>query len=326
MADPLWQYLGRYETLSQEELVGVEQPIAAARALRRAADRAAGSADADDGIELRLSAARGADRSRNARPPRRLAADGQHHRVDGRSDVDRPRAPRPARVGRDASTAGGVFHGVPAAPCAPAACAAGMWPATCRGRSASPVVVAYLTPSASTLWARLHGAAPDQIIHAEDGSGLSLIKSDPAERRNRGLCQWPRPERPALWRSAYCRSARCRRWSIRRPVSVAIIGLGSGRHAVRAGGRPETQRIDSIEIIAPELETLQQLDRRRHYPALRMLLQDAPRAALVHRRQDADQEGPHAAMTSSRRTRSAPPAPTPAISIPSSISSCCAIA
>jgi spermidine synthase len=59
------------------------------------------------------------------------------------------------------------------------------------------------------------------------------------------------------------------------PGAIAIIGLGSGDTLFGVGGRSETQRIDSIEIIVPELATLQQLDRRQIYPALRMLLQDA---------------------------------------------------
>jgi len=105
------------------------------------------------------------------------------------------------------------------------------------------------------------------------GSGLSLLKSGPGSNETvvhaNGLGQSALPygglhtvlgALPAMVHPA--------------PVSVAIIGLGSGDTLFGVGGRSETQRIDSIEIIVPELETLQQLDRRRHYPALRMLLQD----------------------------------------------------
>jgi spermidine synthase len=135
-------------------------------------------------------------------------------------------------------------------------------------------VVAYLTPSASTLWARLHGAAPEHIIFAEDGTGVSLLKRVPGSDETvvyaNGLGQSALPygglhtalgALPAMVHPA--------------PVSIAIIGLGSGDTLFGVGGRPETQRIDSIEIIVPELETLRQLDRRRDYPALRMLLHDA---------------------------------------------------
>jgi spermidine synthase len=59
------------------------------------------------------------------------------------------------------------------------------------------------------------------------------------------------------------------------PVAIAVIGLGSGDTVFSAGGRPETQTIDSIEIIAPEFETLRRLDQWRYYPGLRSLLTDA---------------------------------------------------
>jgi spermidine synthase len=58
------------------------------------------------------------------------------------------------------------------------------------------------------------------------------------------------------------------------PVSIAVIGLGSGDTVFGFGGRPETQRIDSIEILAAELTALRQFDARDGYPALRMLLAD----------------------------------------------------
>ena len=60
----------------------------------------------------------------------------------------------------------------------------------------------------------------------------------------------------------------------RAPVTVAVIGLGSGDTVFAIGGRPETQIIESIEIVEPEIETLRLLDQQRTYPALRMLLQD----------------------------------------------------
>lgn len=53
-----------------------------------------------------------------------------------------------------------------------------------------------------------------------------------------------------------------------------MIGLGSGDTLFAIGGRPETRTIDSIEIIAPEINTLHRLDRLHTYPGLRMLLHD----------------------------------------------------
>ena len=46
-----------------------------------------------------------------------------------------------------------------------------------------------------------------------------------------------------------------------------MIGLGSGDTVFAIGGRRETQTIDSIEIIAPELQTLRVLDQTALTPA-----------------------------------------------------------
>jgi spermidine synthase len=148
----------------------------------------------------------------------------------------------------------------------------GLW----RRRAAAIALVAaamYATPSATTLWSRLHGTAPDQVIHAEDSSGLSVLKSLPDRTTTvlhaNGLGQSVLPyggfhtvlgALPVLIHPA--------------PVAVAVIGLGSGDTVFGIGGRPETRTIDSIEIIEAELKTLRLLDQQRTYPALRMLLQD----------------------------------------------------
>ncbi len=59
------------------------------------------------------------------------------------------------------------------------------------------------------------------------------------------------------------------------PRTVAVIGLGSGDTLVAVGGRSGIQAIDSIEIVAPQLDTLKQLEQVRPYPGLRSLLQDS---------------------------------------------------
>ncbi len=58
------------------------------------------------------------------------------------------------------------------------------------------------------------------------------------------------------------------------PRRVAIVGLGSGDTVFSASGRQETERIDCIEIVAPQLETLRRLAARHAYPALTGLLGD----------------------------------------------------
>jgi hypothetical protein len=59
------------------------------------------------------------------------------------------------------------------------------------------------------------------------------------------------------------------------PRRVAIIGLGSGATLYAAGGRRETARITSIEIVAPQLAALRQLSRVKSYGGIASLLSDS---------------------------------------------------
>lgn len=135
------------------------------------------------------------------------------------------------------------------------------------------VTAAWMIPSGLTLWARLHGTLPLEIVQREDGSGLSVLKTPVGSAETtvyaNGLGQSTLP-----FGGIHTALGACPALLHPRPVSIAVIGLGSGDTVFSAGGRPETRTIDSIEIIAPELDTLQQLDRRRHYPGLRSLLND----------------------------------------------------
>ena len=130
-------------------------------------------------------------------------------------------------------------------------------------------------PSASTLWARLHGTTPDRILFAEDGSGLSVIKDESTGPERRvvvyvdGLGQSQIPyggyhtllgALPAMLHP--------------NPESVAVIGLGSGDTLFGISGRPETRRVLCLEIVAPQLRTLQMLARERHYPGLTETITD----------------------------------------------------
>ncbi len=141
------------------------------------------------------------------------------------------------------------------------------------GGIAAALLLAYSLPPAVTLWSRLHRSRPAEIIQGEDSSGLSVLKMRTGSQQTivhaNGLGQGTLPfggvhtllgSVPALIHP--------------NPQSIAVIGLGSGDTLFAVGGRAETTRIDSIEIIAPELDTLQRLDRIRQYPGLRMLLRD----------------------------------------------------
>jgi hypothetical protein len=59
------------------------------------------------------------------------------------------------------------------------------------------------------------------------------------------------------------------------PRQVAVIGLGSGDTAYAAAGWPNTDRIMCVEIIRPQLVTLQALHRERPDPGLTGLLTDS---------------------------------------------------
>ena len=134
-------------------------------------------------------------------------------------------------------------------------------------------VLVWMIPSATTFWARLHATLPSQIVHGEDGSGLSVLKMRAANIETivyaNGLGQSRLP-----YGGIHSALGACPAMLHPQPASVAVIGLGSGDTVFSAGGRPETRTIDSIEIIAPQLDTLRELDQQRHYPGLRSLLND----------------------------------------------------
>jgi spermidine synthase len=144
--------------------------------------------------------------------------------------------------------------------------------------------VIVLLPNGQTLWARLHSASPQDVLYAEDGAGLALLKAERPDFSGNvgvfvnGLGQsWIPFGRvhsalgalPALIHPA--------------PSTIVIIGLGSGDTAFSAAARTETRRLISVEIIGAQVETLRELTRLRAYPALMSLLSD-PR--IEHRADD----------------------------------------
>jgi hypothetical protein len=137
------------------------------------------------------------------------------------------------------------------------------------------VAVAWRMPGSTVLWAALHGSTPDRIIAAEDGSGLSVLRGGEAGfvgetvvyANGLGQSAIPFPAHhiilglvPVMLHPD--------------PREVAIVGLGSGATLYAAGGRHETRRISSIEIVAPQLRTLQRLNERRRDGGLSSLLSD----------------------------------------------------
>jgi predicted membrane-bound spermidine synthase len=161
--------------------------------------------------------------------------------------------------------------------------ARGIW--TRQPRTATAALVAagliasmaiFGMPDAQTLWARLHGASPAQVLFAEDGSGLSLLKAEGAGfARSRvvvfvnGLGQSWIP-----YGGVHTALGALPAFIHSFPATVLVIGLGSGDTAFAAAGRTEIQRLVSVEIIGAQHETLQRLTPMQPYPGLLALLSD----------------------------------------------------
>jgi len=138
-----------------------------------------------------------------------------------------------------------------------------------------------MVPSSRVLWSHLHGVIGPGAIVQEDGSGVALIRPDAEGElivyaNGRSQSQLPYGgihtmlgAFPVLLHPD--------------PVTVAAIGLGSGNTAFSLGARPETTRIESIEIVGPVLAALQAVGRRDSDAGLRALLDD-PR--VKHYRRD----------------------------------------
>jgi spermidine synthase len=147
---------------------------------------------------------------------------------------------------------------------------------------ATCLIAAWIVPAPARLWASLHGTTVERIIHAEDGSGLAVLRADTGDFRKNttvfanGLGQSWIPYghvhtwlglMPALLHPA--------------PKSVAVIGLGSGDTAFALACRPETTSVYAIEIMGKQLATLRELHERAPYGGIESLLTD-PRMIHVH--------------------------------------------
>ncbi len=159
-----------------------------------------------------------------------------------------------------------------------------------RGLSRLKVTAAYLMtaaaflavivsiPSSQNMLASMHGAEPDNLIVREDSSGVAALK--PLDHKDftesvmvlangQGQSQFPYGRQPVHTDIGLLASL-----VHPHPLAVGVIGLGSGETAYAASGRPETQSIDCIEVIGPELETLKEVQKRRDDPALDALASD----------------------------------------------------
>ena len=147
-------------------------------------------------------------------------------------------------------------------------------PAAIRALLATAVVFVPLLavmPPSETLWAHMHGTIAEQIVFGEDGSGLSVIKTD--SRRAvvfvNGIGQSTMPYgdlHTALGAlPAFIHPA---------PRTAAVIGLGSGDTVHAVAGRRDIERVTCVEIIRGQIQTLEALHERLPYGGLTTLLAD----------------------------------------------------
>jgi predicted membrane-bound spermidine synthase len=144
---------------------------------------------------------------------------------------------------------------------------------TVRGSLAlalTAMVVVWL-PDGRELWARLHGTEANQIVQAEDATGLSVVKASGARGTVfvNGIGQSWIP-----YGGIHTALGALPAFVHPRPGTVAVIGLGSGDTVHALAGRPELTRIVCLEIIGPQLATLQEWERRTRNPGLAALLSD----------------------------------------------------
>ena len=141
------------------------------------------------------------------------------------------------------------------------------------------VLAIEVMPGRRLLWARTHGTTPGKIYFAEDGAGVSVIKRRVDEQAwvfVNGLGQSSFP-----YGRVHSELGALPAMLHPNPEDMAIIGLGSGDTLYCAGGRQETRRMVSMEIIGSQWETLAAHDRKVDYPPLRSCLTD-PRIERFH--------------------------------------------
>jgi spermidine synthase len=129
-------------------------------------------------------------------------------------------------------------------------------------------------PSGASLWATFHGAAPAFVDVGEDGSGTSVLRTVPGREPSvvvfaNGVGQSWIP-----YGGIHTVLGALPAFIHPRPRTAAVIGLGSGDTLFGVAGRQELERITCVEIIRPQLDTLNRLLDRWRYPGLAAILSD----------------------------------------------------
>jgi spermidine synthase len=140
---------------------------------------------------------------------------------------------------------------------------------------AAALAAALIAPRADHLWARLHGTTTDAIVFREDATGLSLLKlTRDGDYEEIGIFVNGLSHSWIPYGGIHTMLGGLPVMLHPRPESVMIVGLGSADTLFSAAARAETQSVHCVEIIAPQLETLREMHRRRPYGGLETVLTD----------------------------------------------------
>jgi spermidine synthase len=137
---------------------------------------------------------------------------------------------------------------------------------------AAVAAIAIAMPDGRRLWAAVHGSAPSRLVTAEDATGLALVKHEGGRAvvYVNGIGQSWIP-----YGNIHTVLGALPAFVHPDPRTAAVIGLGSGDTVYALSGRQELARAVCIEIVRPQLATLQAWARRTEYPPLGTLLSDA---------------------------------------------------
>lgn len=142
------------------------------------------------------------------------------------------------------------------------------------------VAVVMITPPGRLLWAKMHGTTPSWVLYTEDGSGLSFLRTfgtdfdSPAETGNANIFINGAVQSEVPYGSRHTQLGLIPAFLHPAPHEIAIIGLGSGDTLFSAGGRPDTQQLVNIEIIASQLVNIRKFNQYRPYAGLQTLFTD----------------------------------------------------
>lgn len=144
------------------------------------------------------------------------------------------------------------------------------------GLAAVMVATLVVMPGQQELWAGAHGTTAERIFLAEDGAGVSVVKTAPPDGADQPHTVFVNGAGQSWIPFGGVHSALGALPSLLHPdpQEIAIIGLGSGDTLFSAASRMETRDIVCIEIIAAQLETLREHAAESGYAALEKVLGD----------------------------------------------------